>query len=233
MNSNYGPPGTPHTPQGYAPPPAGGFGAHAGGFGAPAGYAAHDARMLMPAGTGGMNLKKWIFSGYGGGIGLFIVAGVGTAILGALELKDAAVIPIMLAPLGYLAVLGAAICHYVWLYKSWEMIPEMYRCSEGGQRVTPGTAVGYMFIPFFNVFYWNWIAHVGLCSALNRVLATHGSSVRAPVGIAIATGVCMCVPYIGMIPGLILYLMYLQNVDAAKAEFLRIGQAHQGYARPF
>ena len=60
-----------------------------------------------------------------------------------------------------LAVL-AAVAGYTLLYRCWALI------QDGGKaRVTPGKAVGYCFIPFFNL-YWNYIAYVGLAKDMNE-----------------------------------------------------------------
>ena len=66
----------------------------------------------------------------------------------------------------------------VWIHKSWSMLPYEQRVTDGGVRVTPGSAVGFLFVPFYNL-YWYFIISVGLCSAYNRVLASYGSPKRA------------------------------------------------------
>src|SRR5262249_23004497 len=38
----------------------------------------------------------------------------------------------------------------VWLYKSWSAIPPEFRMNRSGRLISPGQAVGYMFIPFYN-----------------------------------------------------------------------------------
>ena len=53
------------------------------------------------------------------------------------------------------------------LHRGWSSV------QDGAAQTTPGKAVGYCFIPFFN-FYWNFIAHVGLMKEFNRLADTRG-----------------------------------------------------------
>lgn len=53
------------------------------------------------------------------------------------------------------------------LHRGWSSV------QDGAAQTTPGKAVGYCFIPFFN-FYWNFIAHVGLMKEFNRLADARG-----------------------------------------------------------
>jgi hypothetical protein len=55
----------------------------------------------------------------------------------------------------------ASIISYVLLYRFWSLI------QSGTARTTPKKAVGFCFIPFYNI-YWNYIAYVGLAADINR-----------------------------------------------------------------
>jgi hypothetical protein len=191
---------------------------------------ASDPNSLRPGGSGGMKVKWVILGGVGGGILFAILMNIiGVAIATGADEPDVGGVFSVLGMLGWFGVMAGLIAKYVWVYKSWEMIPEAHRCTDGGQRVTPGTAVGFLFIPGFAPFYWVWVVYVGLCSALNRVLAAQGSTVRAPKGLAIATGVCLFIPYLGWVPAIIMALIYFYLVDVAKAEVLKNAQT-QGLA---
>jgi hypothetical protein len=47
------------------------------------------------------------------------------------------------------------------LYKTWAALPASHA------RMTPGKAVGFMFVPFYNL-YWVWNAYVGFAKDFNR-----------------------------------------------------------------
>lgn len=58
------------------------------------------------------------------------------------------------------------------MHRWWSAIPRLER------RTTPACAVGFCFIPLFNL-YWVWVAYVGLASDLNSALAARGRSPTA------------------------------------------------------
>jgi hypothetical protein len=68
-------------------------------------------------------------------------------------------------------VLIPAICLvvllYVLLYKAWSAI------QDGRARATPARAVGFLFIPFFNL-YWTFEAVWGFAKNYNRLVRRHG-----------------------------------------------------------
>ena len=47
------------------------------------------------------------------------------------------------------------------IYKVWSALPASFA------RTTPGQAVGFMFVPFYNL-YWVWNAYVGFAKDFNR-----------------------------------------------------------------
>src|SRR5262245_28246666 len=57
----------------------------------------------------------------------------------------------------------ATIFHLMMVYKMWKSL-------QGGQaRMTPGKAVGFLFIPFFNI-YWLFQVYPGFASDYNRTI---------------------------------------------------------------
>ena len=67
-------------------------------------------------------------------------------------------------------------------YKCWKALPV------GFARLTPGKAVGYLFIPFFN-FYWSFPSFYGLaqdCSMLARDRGIRGSGALPGLGLTYA-----------------------------------------------
>jgi hypothetical protein len=125
----------------------------------------------------------------------------------------------VLTVLYLVGALTAAGLGLAWLGFAWAAIPEMNRVTAGGKRVSPGTAVGFMFIPCFSL-YWIFVAVVGLTDALNVVLTSSGCMRRAPRGLAIAACVCYLVPCTTMLVAPILWFILMWQMDDALKEFL-------------
>jgi hypothetical protein len=63
---------------------------------------------------------------------------------------------------------------YMYLYRAWSCL------QPGGlARTTPGKAIGFLFIPFFNL-YWMFQSIKGLASDWNRTVSTYGDLKMAP-----------------------------------------------------
>ena len=71
-----------------------------------------------------------------------------------------------LSCIGSLVSLGAGILGLILLYKFWQVN------QDGHASTTPGRAVGFMFIPIFNI-YWLFRAFPGLSLDQNRYIADH------------------------------------------------------------
>ncbi len=83
---------------------------------------------------------------------------------------------------GYALMLWFSILSYIYLYRAWSMI------QPGNVRTSPGKAIGFLFIPFFNI-YWVFVAVGGLPREWNRVMSSHPNLSQAPrlsSGLAIA-----------------------------------------------
>lgn len=70
-------------------------------------------------------------------------------------------LPLCLLCIGIPAVIAGTVIHYILLYRFWLLI------QDGNARTSPGKAVGFCFIPFFNI-YWIYVAIVGLSQDMNR-----------------------------------------------------------------
>lgn len=69
---------------------------------------------------------------------------------------------------------------FILLHRQWSLLQGF------GARTTPGKAVGFCFIPFFN-FYWFFVAYAGLATDTNNYLQSAGNkTVRMSYGLAIA-----------------------------------------------
>lgn len=65
-------------------------------------------------------------------------------------------------------------------------------------RTTPGKAVGFLFIPFFNI-YWTFIAYVGLATDANKFADSQCLKSRINYSLAVATCIIMLIPYLNII----------------------------------
>src|SRR5690606_1042796 len=139
------------------------------------GYAAQQAHGAGPVTNGAPSLRWWILGSFVGAFAFMFLGGFVAGIADGDETGAAIGSILTFIGLPLLAVYGVSVL--VWIYKSWEMLPPSMRVTNGGRHVTPGQAVGYLFIPFFNL-YWYFVVSAGLCGALNRALAMHGSPKR-------------------------------------------------------
>lgn len=109
--------------------------------------------------------------------------------------------------IGMLAAVGAAcfflflnaLYAYIVLHRSWKCL------QYGGARTTPGAAVGYLFIPFFNL-YWLFIAYKGLAEDWNRIMGSYEDLRLAPrLSEGLFLAYCICCIVAGPIA---LFLMF-------------------------
>lgn len=142
----------------------------------------------------------------------------------AIDIADAAkspeaviVIFLITLPITVVATVLSCIVHY----KCWKAVPKEIA------RTTPGKAVGFLFIPFFN-FYWAFVSCMGLAEDLNK--AKGGKNYRN-LGIVIAI-LFICswtltwMPFVSTlieIPSFILWVIYTKGV---------VGQALQENLEP-
>lgn len=239
MNGPYGyPPGSfgpTLSPAPYAPQPSGGYGgaypsSHYHAYGATPSYAPpayfgyqQPPRMAYadsPVGTGAPTLK-WVV--LGSFLGIFVFSLLGGAVTGLSETADdtAATIGGILTMLSVPLMITYAVTMLVWIFKSWEMLPMSMRVLNNGTTVTPGQAVGRLFIPFYNL-YWYFAGATGLANAYNRALASHGSTKRASGGLAIAAAVFQVIPYANLVIAPFLWLGFMFSVEGAKKELARV-----------
>src|SRR5512133_2977034 len=95
-----------------------------------------------------------------------------------------------------LSAIASMVLFYIILYRNWQLI------QDGYARTTPGKAVGFLFIPFFNL-YWIFEAFPGLVRDTNAYIQRHGLPIRMQdAGLATAfcilTLLCL-VPYLDIV----------------------------------
>lgn len=101
--------------------------------------------------------------------------------------------------------IGAAVCYLMLLYKEWDLI------QDGQPRTTPGQAIGFMFIPFFN-FYWIFVAVRGLAEDLNSYAQQRGIQARdANVGLVTMALILSLIPCISIV-GAVMLIIALGNI---------------------
>ncbi len=162
---------------------------------------------------------------YIGGMGVYILllilGVVGIGIGSAMQDKgnDAGVavlgLGIGLIVIGVLVMIYAVITLFRLYYKMWEAI------QDGYARTTPGKAVGFLFIPFFNL-YWMFQALWGYSKDYNSFIGRH-SIVAEPLPetlflISCILSIVSCIPYIGALAGLasaIIHIILMVKICAA------------------
>lgn len=85
--------------------------------------------------------------------------------------------------------------HMMLVYKIWASI------RDGNPRMTPGKAVGFLFIPFYNI-YWLFQVYPGFATDYNRYLAQKGIQAK-PLSqglmIAVAIFILVSVPIVNWV----------------------------------
>lgn len=101
-------------------------------------------------------------------------------------------------------VLISGISSLIILYHLWEYLIAQFKAEGLTPSIeTPGKAIGFLFIPFFN-FYWIFMAYGRLSADLNKLAERRYSSVPIPSGMGILVSFLMlssAIPLIGMITG--------------------------------
>jgi hypothetical protein len=110
------------------------------------------------------------------------------------------------AGLFYSAVMNAVFC-----YKIWESI------QDGFARTSPGKAVGFLFIPIFNL-YWIFQVIWGFSKDYNAYVGrNHIATKKLPEGLFLAGSVLtltMWIPFLGIASGLAQLVVFSQVCDA-------------------
>ena len=111
---------------------------------------------------------------------------------------------------GYVGIIAAVVYQYMLIYKLWSLIPR-----ERAQT-TPGKAVGFMFIPFFNC-YWVFVAVHGLAKALNNEIRSVAPNKEVSEGLSLAFCICLFVFPFACPVLIIILLKQLTTAGAALA----------------
>jgi hypothetical protein len=103
-----------------------------------------------------------------------------------------------------------------WVHRAWSWLPSDQRYTRHWKSwITPGTAVGFLFIPYFH-YYWMFVINCGICDALDRLRVSYPTKRAAPKQLAIAAGICqMLIP---LPVGSILWVLFARRVEAMTQE---------------
>jgi len=109
----------------------------------------------------------------------------------------------------------SAVMSNILIYKLWATI------QDGPARTTPGKAVGFLFIPFFNL-YWVFQAVWGWSVDFNKYTAERGIAARrVPEGMALTLCIIAVIPYVNILASpvtlVISWIFLSRAIDGANA----------------
>jgi hypothetical protein len=120
-------------------------------------------------------------------------------------------IAILVAFLCLAAMLLGVVMRYMLIYRAWEAI------QDGNARTTPGKAVGFLFIPFYNL-YWIFQAWYGFAQDYNSYIERHSiAASKLDRGLFLAYSIlyiCSAIPYLNYLALLPLIVIYIITVNA-------------------
>ena len=123
-------------------------------------------------------------------------------------MEDFPVAAVGVGGIGLLLMMIAGILGLICVYRAWCCV------QPGGARSTPGKAVGFLFIPFFNI-YWIFVAFYGWAQDWTRIQASHGNlaampRVSPPLFLtALISSFCIIIPFLGFLALLAYPILYL------------------------
>jgi hypothetical protein len=181
-------------------------------------YAPPQAAAYAPPARGSHGATlTWVFGG--ALLGSMVLYFLGVA-LGGASSDDADASPLkIVGAIAVLAAIGLFLARYVvalmWLHASWSAVPPQFRMTRSGRVITPGQAVGYMFIPFYNL-YWIFAANLGLADAVDYTLGACNSPLRTPRGLITAACILQVIPYVNFLVAPFFWFFAMLVVDKAK-----------------
>ena len=145
---------------------------------------------------------------------LFLIGLIGL-LFGSWRIEE---IMILFCILGSLVSIPSLIFYFIILHKLWSTVHPSIA------RTTPGKAVGFCFIPFFN-FYWVFVCMYGLGLDLNTTLQRESiKNQKINVGLNLTICILFCcgiIPFLGYITslasGIINFISLKQMIDSAIA----------------
>jgi hypothetical protein len=161
-------------------------------------------------------LSKGFYLGsiLGGLIAAIVLFAIGSAVISGGEEAGGALMAI-----GYLPMIYSMVIVYVLIYKIWAAI------QGPTARTTPGKAVGFMFIPIFNI-YWLFQVIWGWAKDYNALIAQRGiSGPQASEGLGLATCIIALIPCVSVITPILMLIFFNAAIDGANAVMAAGAQA--------
>jgi hypothetical protein len=131
----------------------------------------------------------------GGGLALVLLAAFMMPQVAKQQGNGGAILLLIMLVAGYIGILIASILNLITLSRAWSCL------QHSTPRTTPGKAVGFLFIPFFNL-YWLFQAYYGLAKDWNRIMSQHPNLARMPrisEGLALTYCIGMFIPLLSLI----------------------------------
>jgi hypothetical protein len=151
------------------------------------------------------------------GIIILIVGVIGLALTPTLE----AGLPAFSLAVGLAIALFiyAIVMELVLLYKAWKVI------QDGSARTSPGKAIGFLFIPFFN-FYWIFQAFWGFAKDYNAYVQRHHAASAGGISIpvlsvnlflaycilSLVAGLLSSIPFIGFLFVIAYFVLFVMVI---------------------
>ncbi|HVJ93311.1 MAG TPA: hypothetical protein VM580_26100 [Labilithrix sp.] len=127
--------------------------------------------------------------------------------------------------LWYLLLFVYGIVNMIWLYGFWSWIPPEQRHTNLWKKyISPGTAVGFMFIPYFNI-YWMFVIYLGIADIMERMRVQYPTSKSSAKTLAMLTTV---VPMLFFPAGPFLQFFFAKHVEEMAKE-MQARMAVAGY----
>lgn len=203
-------------PQPYAP-------AHA--YAAQGQQPLYRANVFVPPGAAGGGLVSPALRKIKLGVGvvqmLCLLAGSAVLVVAALEgsqgIQDGSAFAMAMALFmgWYVLLFVYGLTHAIWVYKFWSWIPPEQRYTSLWKKyISPGTAVGFLFIPYFNI-YWMFVVYLGISDVLERMRVQYPSSKGPAKTLAI---LALVIPLIFFPLGPFLQYFFAKHVEGMANE---------------
>ena len=146
-----------------------------------------------------------------GAIAMFVLAGL----LSGDEGSVLAMAGMGVFGLWYVLLFAYGIVNVIWLYQFWSWIPPEQRHTNMWKKyISPGAAVGFMFIPYFNL-YWMFVMYLGIADIMERLRVQYPCSKGPVKNMAI---VAIVVPMVFFPAGPFLQYFFAKHVEEMAAE---------------
>jgi len=111
----------------------------------------------------------------------------------------------------YMSLFAYSIVNLVSAYKFWSWIPPEQRHTNLWKKyISPGAAVGFMFIPYFNIF-WMFVIYLGIADILERMRVAYPTDRESAKNRAL---MMLIVPMIFFPAGPFLHYFFDKHVEA-------------------